>query len=190
MYSRARDLGLRVLHRRDEHFLEMTHKDPKTLRAYLDKEFDDDDLPALFWTMMAWTSAVNNSPNLDALADMSSLRVIAEWVVQRNPGYEDAGALVFLGGFESSFPVQLGGHPEKGKAYFERALKLTHRKNHILLINYATLYAVAAQDRVLYVSLLHEVLEAGDQGSAYRLSNKVARRRAVRALARVDELFF
>jgi DNA-binding phage protein len=190
MYSRARDLGLRVLRRRDEHFSDMMNKDPKTLRAYLEKEFDDDDLPALFWLMMSWTSAVNNSPNMDDLADMSSLRVIAEWVVKRNPGYEDAGALVFLGGFESSFPAQLGGHPEKGKVYFEQALKLTQRKNHILLINYATLYAATVQDKALYLSLLHEILEAGDQGSLYRLSNKVARRRAVRALTRVDELFF
>jgi DNA-binding phage protein len=190
MYSRARDLGLRVLRRRDERFPDMMNKDPKTLRAYLDKAFDDDDLPALFWLMMSWTSAVNNSPNMDDLADMSSLRVIAEWVVKRNPGYEDAGALAFLGGFESSFPAQLGGHPEKGKAYFEQAVKLTQRKNHILLINYATLYAVVVQDKALYLSLLHEILESGDQGALYRLSNKVARRRAARALARVDELFF
>jgi len=190
MYSRARDLGVRVLRHRDEHLPEMLNKDPKTLRAYLDKQFDADDMPALFWSMMAWTSAINNSPNLDDLADMSALRVIAEWVVKRDPGYEDAGALVFLGGFEASFPVQLGGHPEKGKAYFEQAMKLTHRHNHILLINYATLYAVAVQDRALYLSLLHAILEAGDQGAAYRLSNKVARRRAVRALARTDELFF
>jgi hypothetical protein len=190
MYSRARDLGLRVLRRRDEHAPEMLNKDPKTLAAYLDKEFDEDDMPALFWLMMSWTSAINNSPHMEDLADMASLRVIAQWVVKRNPGYEDAGALVFLGGFEASFPAQLGGHPEKGKAYFEQALKLTHRRNHIVLINYATLYAVTAQDRALYLSLLREILEAGDQGAAYRLSNKVARRRAARALARVDELFF
>jgi hypothetical protein len=52
------------------------------------------------------------------------------------------------------------------------------------------LYAATVQDKALYLSLLHEILEAGDQGSLYRLSNKVARRRAARALTRVDELFF
>jgi hypothetical protein len=190
MYSRARDLGLRVVTRRDPLFADMIHQDPKTLRAHFDKTFGKDDMPALFWLMMSWTSAINNSPHMEDLTDMSALRVIAEWVVARNPGYEDAGALVFLGGFEASFPKQMGGHPEKGKAYFEQALKLTQRRNHILLINYATLYAVAAQDRALYLSLLREVMEAGDQGQLYRLGNKVARRRAVRALARVDELFF
>jgi hypothetical protein len=190
MYSRARDLGLRVVLKRDPTFLDKFHLDPPSLHAYLEKTFQKDDLPGLFWLMMSWTSAVNNSTHMEDLSDMASLRVVAEWVAARDPGYEDAGALVFLGGFEASFPKQLGGHPEKGKEYFERALKLTQRKNHILLINYATLYAVAVQDRALYLSLLREIMEAGDQGQAARLSNKVARRRAVRALARVDELFF
>ena len=49
-------------------------------------------------------------------------------------------ALVFLGGYEASMPKAVGGNPEKAKDYFERALKLTGRKNHIVLINYATLY--------------------------------------------------
>ena len=190
MYSRARDLAMRVMSDRDPNFPQMVRKDPKTLRAYLAKQFDEDDLPALFWLMMSWTSAINNSPNLDELADMASLRIVAEWIIARNPGYEDAGALVFLGGFEASYPVGLGGRPEKGKAYFERALKLTQRRNHIVLINYATIYAVAVQDRALYVSLLNEVLQAGDQGAMFRLGNKVARRRAGRALQRVDELFY
>jgi hypothetical protein len=190
MYSRARDLGMRVVLHRDPTFTEQLKQDPKTLRAYLEKTFTKEDLPALFWLMMSWTSAINNSPRTEDLIEMSALRVIAEWVAARDPGYEDAGALVFLGGYESSFPKQVGGHPEKGKAYFELALKLTQRKNHILLINYATLYAVAVQDRALYESLLHEIIDAGDQGQAFRLSNKVAKRRAVRALARGEELFF
>jgi hypothetical protein len=140
--------------------------------------------------MMAWTSAINNSPHSEDLADMAELRVIADWVIQRDPGYEDAGALVFLGGFESSMPKAFGGDPVKGKEYFERALKITGRKNHIVLINYATLYAVNAPDRALYVSLMREIIEAPDQGAPYRMSNKVARRRAARALQRVDELFY
>lgn len=190
MYSRARDLALRVVKGRDPEIASALVMPPKELAAYLDRKFDMDDLPSLFWLMMSWTSAINNSPDAAELADMAELRVIARWVIERDPGYEDAGALAFLGGFESSMPKAFGGDPEKGKQYFERALELTQRKNHILLINYATLYAVNAQDRELYVSLLREIIESGDQGAPYRMSNKVARRRAVRALARVDELFY
>ena len=190
MYARARDLALRAVERRDPEIRKALSLPPKELAAYLDGKFGDDDKPALFWLMMSWTSAINNSPNSEDLADMAELRVIASWVIKRDPGYEDAGALVFLGGFESSMPKAFGGDPAKGKEYFERALELTHRKNHIVLINYAMLYAVNAPDRALFVSLMREIIEAPDQGAPFRMSNKVARRRAARALARVDELFY
>lgn len=190
MYSRARDLALRAVEKRDPEFRQALSLQTKQLAAYLDDKFDDDDLAPLFWLMMSWTSAINNSPHADDLADMAELRVLANWVIERNPGYEDAGALVFLGGFEASMPKAFGGQPAKGKAYFERALELTQRKNHIVLVNYAMLYAVNVGDRALYVSLMREIIEAPDQGAPFRMSNKVARRRATRALQRVDELFY
>ncbi len=191
MYSRARDLALHVLIQRDPRFLDMARQETKVFRAYLDKQFDDpkDDVAPLFWLMMAWSSVINSSPSMDDLVDMPTLKTIAEWVQHADEGYEDAGALVFLGGLASSYPKQVGGDPAKGREYFERALALTHRKNHILLVNYANLYAVPAQDRVLFAKLLQEVIEAGDQGALYRLGNKVARRRAVRLLAQIDDLF-
>jgi tetratricopeptide (TPR) repeat protein len=190
MYTRARDLALRVVEKRDPEVRQALTLPTKELTAYLNRKFTQDDIAPLFWLMMSWTSSINNSPSSEDLADMAQLRAIASWVIERDPGYEDAGALVFLGGFESSMPKAVGGDPAKGKAYFERAIELTKRKNHIVLINYATLYAVNAPDRALYLSLMREILEAPDQGAAFRMSNKVARRRATRALARVDELFY
>jgi hypothetical protein len=190
MYSRARDLALRVVAQHDPEIRSALTLPSKELAAYLDRTFDEDDIAPLFWLMLSWTSAINNSPNTEDLADMAELRVIAAWVIARNPGYEDAGALVFLGGFESSMPKAFGGDPKKGKEYFDRALELTQRKNQIVLINYAMMYAVNTQDRALFVSLMREIIEAPDLGAHYRMSNKVARRRATRALQRVDELFY
>jgi len=189
MYSRARDLALRAASKYDPDLRAHLNMDSKSLAAHLKAEFDDDAKPSLYWLMMSWTSAINNSPNAEEMSDMSAVLKIAEWIVARDPGYEDAGALVVLGGWDSSMPKAYGGNPERGKTYFERALKLTGRKNHIILINYATIYAINVQDRQLYVSLLHEILEAPDLGNPYRMSNKVARRRAARALARTDEIF-
>jgi tetratricopeptide (TPR) repeat protein len=190
MYSRARDLALRAVEKRDPEIRQSLTLPPKELAAYLDRKFDEDDMAPLFWLMMSWTSAINNSPHSEDLADMAQLRVIAAWVIARNPGYEDAGALVFLGGFESSMPKAVGGDPAKGKAYFERALELTQRRNQIVQINYAMLYAVNQGDRALFLSLMREIVETPDQGAPFRMSNKVARRRATRALQRVDELFY
>ncbi len=191
MYTRAKRLAMRVLTHRDPQFAQIVEQDPKTLRAYLEKHWSDAerDVPPLFWLVMSWSTAVNSSPDTTEFVDMPAIRTIAEWVAHLNEGYEDAGILVFLGGFASSYPKQLGGDPVKGKQYFERAAQLTQRKNHILLLNYAVFYGISAQDRALYVSLLHEIIEAGDQGPRFRLGNKVARRRAQRYLQRVDDFF-
>lgn len=192
MYARAHSLVLSAIKDRDPKFVAMLAKEPQALTAHLKQNWRDldDDIPLLFWLMMSWSSEVNNAPDMDALIDMPTIRTIAAWIVERNPGYEDAGALVFLGGFECSMPAALGGDPKKGKQYFDQALALTRRRNHIVLLNYAVFYAIAAQDRREYTAVLHEILEAPDQGNAYRLSNKVARRRAVRALSKTDELFY
>jgi hypothetical protein len=192
MYARAHALVLRTVRQRDPNIDQYLSKDPKTLLSYLEKHWRDpaNDVPLLFWLMMTWSSEINNSKDMDVLVDMPLIRALAEWIAKLNPGYEDAGALVFLGGFECSFPEALGGNPKKGKQYFEQAVALTKRKNHIVLLNYAIYYAVAAQDRALYTSVLREILEAPDQGNGHRLSNKVARRRAVRALARTEERFY
>jgi hypothetical protein len=192
MYSRARDLVMRVIMARDPKFPEMVKQDPKAFTVYLKSDWNDreDDLPLLFWLMMTWNAAVNNAPDMDASIDMPAIRTLASYITEIDPGYEDAGALVFLGGFECSMPAALGGDPKKGRKYFDQAVALTQRKNHIVLLNFAQLCGVANQDRELYVSLLREILEAPDQGNSVRLSNKVARRRAARALARTDELFY
>jgi hypothetical protein len=192
MYARAHAVVLRAIRDRDEKFVDMLSKEPKVLAAHLKKYWNDreDDLPLLFWLMMAWSSEVNNAPDMDALIDMPTIRTIAAWIAELDPGYEDAGALVFMGGFECSMPAAVGGNPKKGKEYFEQAVALTKRKNHIVLLNYAIFYGIAAQDRKLYTDVLHEILEAPDQGNSYRLSNKVARRRAARALLKTEELFY
>jgi hypothetical protein len=191
MYTRARDLVLAAAVRRDPELPVALTKDPKTLTAHLKEHWRDkqDDLPVLFWLMMTWSSSINNSPDTDSLIDMPMIRTLAARITELDAGYEDAGALVFLGGFECSMPPAFGGDPKKGKEYFERALALTQRKNQIVMLNYAVFCAVALQDRALYNAILHEIIEAPDQGNDYRLSNKVARRRASRALVKADELF-
>jgi hypothetical protein len=183
---------LRVATTHDDALAGVLKQGAGPLKEYLKKNWNDreDDVPVLFWLMMTWNSSVNNALEMDALIDLPMIRALAEHLSQLDPGYEDSGALVFLGGIECSYPEQVGGNPKKGQKYFEQALSLSGRNNHINLINYAQLCAVALQDRKLYEALLHEIIEGKDQGNLYRLSNKVARRRAVRAIERTDELFF
>ena len=192
MYTRAKKIAMRTMRLRDEGFDAVLSKGPEALARYLREEYDDpeDDLPPVYWLMMSWSSSINNSDDGTEFTDMPFVKVLAQHVIAYSPGYEDAGALVFMGGLLGSYTKALGGEPEKAVDYFERALKATNRRNHIIQVNYAKLYAVTYQDRELYLKLLHEVVNADDQGNRYRLGNKVAQRRAQRYLQQVDDLFF
>jgi hypothetical protein len=191
MYSRARQLVLKLMRKHDSGIDEALRGEPDQLRAYLRRHYPDpkEDIELVFWCAVAWGSEITNAPSLDAVVDLPTVRVLAEHTIELDETYENAGALALLGGIESSIPEQFGGDWKKGKAYFERALKLSGRRNHLHHINYARIYAINAQDKPLFVSLLREVIAAGDQGNDVRMSNKVARRRAERNLAHVDELF-
>lgn len=191
MYSRARNVALRALRARDAGIDDVLYGDPDLLLAYLREEYTDpeDDVGPLFWAMISWSSSINADPESEQFMNMPAVRTMAQRVIELDEGYEDAGAVVFMGGFWSSYPKSAGGDPDRGRAYFERALELTGRRNHIILVNYATMYARNVLDRELYRSLLMEILTVPDQGNANRLSNKVARRRAERLLKRTDEFF-
>jgi hypothetical protein len=191
MYERAHQLTLRLLRERDPGIDRLLFGDPDKLAARLRERFGkrERDIELVFWSALAWGSTITNAPGMESLADLPAVKTLALHSVALDESYEDAGALALLGGFESSYPQQLGGNWAKGRAYFERALRLSRHRNHMHHINFARTYAVNAQDKALFVALLKEVIEAGDQGDQNRLSNKVARRRAERYLAHIDDYF-
>jgi hypothetical protein len=191
MYRRARDLTLRAMRVRDDGIDKVVHGDPDRLMAYLREEYDDpeDDVELLLWTGVAWGSTINNAPGMDEMVDLPAAKAIALRAIELDPGYENGAALGLLGGFECSYPEALGGDWKKGRAYFERALSASGRRDHIHLFNYARTYAINSLDKPLFVSLMREILDSGDRGADVRMSNKVARRRAARYLAHMSEWF-
>lgn len=191
MYNRARDLVLRLMRGRDPGIDDVLKKDPDELKRYLAAHYTDreEDIELVFWCAIAWGSSITNAPSLDAVIDLPMVKTLALHAIALDERYENAGALALLGGIEASIPEQLGGDWKKGRAYFERALSLTGRRNQLHHINYARIYAVNAQDRGLFESLMREVVAAKDLGDEVRMSNKVARRRAERYLSRIDDLF-
>lgn len=190
MYSRAEALMHKLFVKRDAEVDKVLH-DPEKLLAYLREEYDDpeEDVEMVLWWALTWGSTITNSPDFDALVDLPTVKTLARHAMELDERYENAGALALLGGFESSYPEQLGGNWKLGRQYFERAIALTERRNHLHLINFARTYAVNAQDRALFLSLINEVLQAPDQGNEFRLSNKVARRRAEVYANHVDDWF-
>lgn len=194
LYKRASQVALRVVRMRDrEGELDKQLKSGKVelLRDYLKRSFTDrDDVPGLYWAGLAWGSAIaNTGGDLNELADAPFARALLERSVELDPTYADAGGLAVLGTVEASFPELFGGNLAKAKDYYDQALALSERRNHLIQLSYAKTYAVAKQDRELFVQLLREILEAPDQGDELRMVNKVARHRAERYIRRADDWF-
>src|SRR5215471_2830227 len=192
MHLRARDLGRRLLERKSSGFQQAAQRGPDALRAFLAEHFRDRaDAPALLFTGFAWGAAIDISRDDPALvADLPIARVLVERSVELDESCENANGLAFLRYVDASTSEAMGGHPEAGKKRFERALALTRHKALMVQMNFARSYAIEKQNRALFLALLQEVAKTGpDVNPSSRLTNEVARRRAVRLLRRVDELF-
>ncbi len=194
LYQRATHLSLRALKLRDKGGqLEQKRKGGKLdeFKAYLRENFQQkEDVPALYFAGLAWGSAIANSGgDLNQLADAPFARALLERSVDLDPTYADAGALGVLGTVEASFPEIFGGSLETARSYYDKALAICKRRNHLILLSYAKTYAVAKQDRELFLKLLREIISSPDLGNDIRMSNKVALHRAKRYIKRVDAWF-
>lgn len=163
---------------------------PTLLSAHLTQHYGRDRIEALAVAAAAWGMAIALSGgDPERMREVDLARALLTHAGDVAPDYAHAAPLSGLAAMEASLPPALGGDLERARADFERALKMSGRRSHLVHVAYAKTYAVNAQDRALYLALLREVVSAGDAGNDVRLMNKVARRRAERYLAKVDELF-
>lgn len=191
LYERARNITRFHLEHRDGDLARAIEAGPDALRAHLREHFGSrDDAAILFWTGSAWAGAIRASEGDPALVlQLGVARTFVERAVELDPLVERGTGLVFLAAMDSAVSESLGGNPEAGRAGFERALALTERKVFAVQLEYAQVYAVAVGDRALFITLLREIVDGGDPLPDGRLQNRLARRRAIRLLQRVDELF-
>lgn len=149
------------------------------------------DVPSLFWAGYGWSTWIvrqNFSPA--ALVDLPRVEELMRRVVELDESYFHGAAHVFLGALYGSQPVLTGGNPEKSRAHFERALAIADRKSLMTQVMYAETYARLAFDRELFENLLTEVLALPvDTIPELSLSNQLAKVKAQRLLAHVDEYF-
>ncbi len=189
LYLRGRDLGKAWIANSADGFDEAMSQGHPAFVAWLESEFTSaDDAGALFWTGFAWGSAINvQRGDIGLIGDLPYARALVERAVALDESFHFGAGHTFLGAADANLPQALGGNPEAGRVHFERALEVNGREFHLTQLNYAQSYAVMTQNRELFVELLREIIAAGDVPEA-RLSNKIARRRASRYLAQVDDL--
>ena len=138
-----------------------------------------DNLDVLYGFASAWASRIQvNTGDWNAIADLPKLQSLLLRVVSLDAHYDNGGAYLYLGVINSIRPASLGGKPEEGKAYFDKALELSAGRNQMVRVLYAQFYARLVFDQALHDKLLNEVLVADPVAPKLTLINTLAQRKA------------
>ncbi|GAC1543784.1 MAG: hypothetical protein NVS3B10_07980 [Polyangiales bacterium] len=181
-FDRSVAYGLELMGKEGEGFKEASDKDADTIKAWLDKHFDEkEDAEVLFWTGSAWLARVNLlKDQREYVAKLFVGVAMLERSRQLDPEYMQWGATSTLGAYHARSPM---AELDEAKKLLDLALEKTQHKSLGVQLNYSR-YACAKADQTLYEKMLNEVVNAEDPDPNLRLQNTVAKRRAQRALTK------
>jgi len=188
-YLRGRDFGYRIL-RRDARLARALDGTVDELKAELATR-GKDDVPGVFWSAFGLGSYIQVSlTEPSALADLPKAEAMMEFVERADSTYYYGGADLFLGTLAGMRPKMLGGNPERAKAYFDKAVRISGGKFLITYDYEATAYAVPTQNEELFSELLGKVRDASlEILPEFRLANAIAKKKAEMLLAKKSDLF-
>jgi hypothetical protein len=179
-YDRAIHYGIMLLERHHGGF-EGAKKNDATLKAWL-AQFDKDDAEILFWTGNAWmskTNVIKEEPA--AVAELWIGVGIMERAVALDDGVMHGAGHIALGAYHARSPM---AEMDQGKQELDKAIQMTGGKFLMGKFQLAAKYYCLKGDKDAYVKTLTEVVEAGDVWPEQRLTNAIAKRRALRYLGK------
>lgn len=130
-----------------------------------------------------------NSEDWSAIADLPKIESLLNRVVQLDPNHDQGQAYVYLGVLNSLRPEAIGGKPELGRSYFEKAIELSGGKNLYAKTLFAEFYARLVFNQELHDKLLNEVLSADPIAPGFTLTNTLAQDRARKLLESGKDYF-
>ena len=146
--------------------------------------------PYLYAFASAWANWIQiNSADWNALAQLPKLTAMLQQSAHLDESYDHGGAYLYLGVLSSQVPPSLGGRPEQGRDYFEKALTLSQGNNLMIKVLMAEHYARLVFDQELHDQLLNEVLNSNPHQPELTLINTLAQTRATQLLAESAEFF-
>jgi tetratricopeptide (TPR) repeat protein len=158
-------------------------------RAYLQQFDDQEQAGMVFWLGYNWARHISlNKEDPDVLADLPFAIACFERVFALDPTFNNYAPYVAMGSYYARTSAALGGDPVRSREMFETAIARTGGNFLTYKVMMARVYAVMVQDRALYTRLLQEVIDAGDVMPEQRLANQIAKRRARRYLAQMEDL--
>ncbi|MCK4707377.1 MAG: hypothetical protein KAU21_02085, partial [Gammaproteobacteria bacterium] len=146
--------------------------------------------PILFAYASAWAGWIQvNTDDWNAIAQVPKLTAMLKRSVELDENYDDGAAFLYLGVLASQIPPSLGGKPEQGRAYFEKAQSLSAGKNLMVNVLFAEHYGRLVFDQELHDRLLKQVLDADINEPGLALVNTLARKKASELLAESPDYF-
>ncbi len=148
------------------------------------------DVASLYALGSAWAGWVQlRQDDWNALAQLPRVEALMLRVVELDEGYREGGAHLYLGVLGALIPAALGGHPERGRQHFERAITLSQQRNLMAKVLFARHYARLVFDRPLHDRLLQEVLASPADAEGLTLINTLAQQHAKVLLEGSDDYF-
>ena len=142
-----------------------------------------EEIQGIYLYATSWAGWIQtHSEDWNALAELPKVEALLGWVVEREPGYEQGRAQLYLGVIRSQVPATLGGNPERGRAHFEAAIQYSQGHDLIAKVEFARHYARLVFDQPLHDRLLNEVIEADPVYPGLTLSNVMAQQQAASLL--------
>lgn len=141
------------------------------------------------YAMASLASIRAHSDDWNALAELPHMEALLLRYLDIADGENEAQVYTWLGVLATLRPPALGGQPEQGRAYFERAIELTNGRDLAVKVEFARGYARLLYDRELHDRLLGEVMAADPEVPGLTLTNVLAQRDAAVLLASADDYF-
>ncbi|HMB68543.1 MAG TPA: TRAP transporter TatT component family protein [bacterium] len=154
-------------------------------------EVKEKDTRALLWVAANWGMWIQlNLGDTRAVADVARLMPLADRVAELDETLFWGMPRVLLGALHAARPVVLGGSPDRSKAEFEEAFRISDRNLLIAQVFFAKSYCVQTFDEDAFRSSLREVLDApAGRLPEAALLNQIARAKARLLLDRAEEIF-
>ena len=186
MYERARGYCVRALASRHPGVASALQAEAKSVLPSMTAA----DVPALYWTAVAWGGALTLSEHpLTRVGEVSAVRALFARALQLDESWE-AGAIHEAMIAVESLPVLLGGSPVRAREHFDRAVALSHGDSAFAYLTLATGVAQPAGNRAEFERLLRAAIAVDpSRRPSLRLSNLIAQKRARFLLSQIDRLF-
>jgi predicted small secreted protein len=158
--------------------------------AFITAVNHDSNTALMYGLASSWAGYLqSNSEDWGAIADLPKVEALLMRVVSLDEKHERGLPYVYLGVINSLRPEGLGGKPEVGRAYFEKAIAISDGKNLYAKTALAQYYARLVFNQELHDRLLNEVINANPKAIGYTLINTLAQDQAKQLLVSGKDYF-